>query len=394
MKKILFAVAMCVLSLSAQAYQILATVDDEVITDVDVKNRQELLAALMGSELDKKQALDLLIDEKTRYLVALKSGIEVSEAEVAQRIADLEEQNKMPTGAMTAFLKEQGLSQSSLKDQLKADIVWMRYLAANIEKPDPVSDKQVQKELDKMRAELGKASYLLAEIFIPFGDNEQAAEQEAETLFNRIVAGESFTDLAQEYSKGKTASLKGDLGWVKQGQLEKALDKALPKINVGQLSRPIKGKKGYTILLMRDVKPALDTDMQPVWQISQLIIDKQDYPALRAELEKVSNSCFAFTPFAQKNGVEGSHSGQLMEMPAYKMPSELKAMLDKTAVGQMAGPIEMEQYLLFVMKCDAKVVSVLPSKELVRAELEERQVRKLSDEMAQKVKSKVLIEKK
>ena len=83
-----------------------------------------------------------------------------------------------------------------------------------------------------------------------------------------------------------------------------------------------------------------------------------------------------------------------MEMPAYKMPSELKAMLDKTAVGQMAGPVEMEQYLLFVMKCDAKVVSVLPSKELVRAELEERQVRKLSDEMAQKVKSKVLIEKK
>lgn len=394
MKKILFAVAMCALSLSAQAYQILATVDDEVITDVDVKNRQELLAALMGSELDKKRALDLLIDEKTRYLVALKSGIEVSEAEVAQRIADLEEQNKMPTGAMTAFLKEQGLSQSSLKDQLKADIVWMRYLAANIEKPDPVSDKQVQKELDKMRAELGKASYLLAEIFIPFGDNEQAAEQEAETLFNRIVAGESFTDLAQEYSKGKTASLKGDLGWVKQGQLEKALDEALPKINVGQLSRPIKGKKGYTILLMRDVKPALDTDMQPIWQISQLIIDKQDYPALRAELEKVSNSCFAFTPFAQKNGVEGSHSGQLMEMPAYKMPSELKAMLDKTAVGQMAGPVEMEQYLLFVMKCDAKVVSVLPSKELVRAELEERQVRKLSDEMAQKVKSKVLIEKK
>lgn len=394
MKKILFAVAMCVLSLSAQAYQILATVDDEVITDVDVKNRQELLAALMGSELDKKQALDLLIDEKTRYLVALKSGIEVSEAEVAQRIADLEEQNKMPSGAMTAFLKEQGLSQSSLKDQLKADIVWMRYLAANIEKPDPVSDKQVQKELDKMRAELGRASYLLAEIFIPFGDNEQAAEQEAETLFNRIVAGESFTDLAQEYSKGKTASLKGDLGWVKQGQLEKVLDEALPKINVGQLSRPIKGKKGYTILLMRDVKPALDTDMQPVWQISQLIIGKQDYPALRAELEKVSNSCITFTPFAQKNGVEGSHSGQLMEMPAYKMPSELKAMLDKTAVGQMAGPVEMDQYLLFVMKCDAKVVSVLPSKELVRAELEERQVRKLSDEMAQKVKSKVLIEKK
>ena len=395
MKKVLVFLFVLLWAVPVSAVQILATVQDEIITDLDVQERAELVEKMFKASMNdalKKDVLEDLINEKVKLLTAKKHGIVVSEEQISEGISFLEKQNQMSSGDLEKFISENELSFDSLKSQIVADLMWLRFVQEqNLSRPD-VSDKKVDAELQKMRESLSKASYLLAEIYIPFDGNEVAAEQQINMLFNRIIGGESFTDLAKEFSKGKTANLMGDLGWVAEGQMEPAVDAVLPYIQTMQLSKPIKGKDGFYLILMREKRAALDSDMQEFVQISQLILKEQDYSVLKNDLDNASSSCMAFTQFAMQNGVAGSNSGAMPEVMLAQLPFDMQQLLKDKNLNELVGPLKMTPYLLFVMKCGSKVKSVLPEKENIREQLQAVEMEKILSDLLKKQREKMVVE--
>ncbi|MBE6449262.1 MAG: peptidylprolyl isomerase [Alphaproteobacteria bacterium] len=382
-------------ALPLQAGQIKAVVQDEIITDLDVEQRVQIMEKMFQMPADekmKKQVLDDLINEKVKIFSAVEKGIQISDEQIKQGVSFLEQRNQMASGELEKFFKEHNLSMNSLYAQIEADIAWLHYIQSLDLKRTEITQKQINEKIADLKKQLMYASYLLGEIYIPFAGNEVAAEQEITMLFNRIVDGESFTDLAKAYSKGKTAHLMGDLGWVKSGQMEKAVDDALPEIQVGQLSKPIKGKDGFYLILMRDSQPALDSDMQEFIQASQLVLNQEDYPSLKEGLQKASENCMSFTQFAMTHGVSGSRSGALPEMMTSRLPSELRMLLSDQPVGALIGPIQMSPYLLFVMKCGVKVQSVLPDNDVVRENLQVQNMEQQAEEILQKNRKKMFVE--
>ena len=96
---------------TAQAGQIVATVNDEPISSFDVEARAKLIAVQRAEYLNNKrkaqyikEALDLIIDEKVKNIEAKKYGFTVSDADVAQAIAHLEKQNNLKPGEMKTML--------------------------------------------------------------------------------------------------------------------------------------------------------------------------------------------------------------------------------------------------------------------------------------------------
>ncbi len=394
MKKFFILLFFVLFAFDAFAFKIVATVDDEIITDVDVSERQDILKNIFRMQASDSEVLDSLIEEKVKLLSAEKQKVNIPAQQVKEGIDFLERQNGMEKGDLLKLVKEKGLSEESLLARIKADLAWIGFVGQVVREQPKISQKQINAEKNKMRNELKQGRYLLAEIFIPFEDNETAAEQEAEMLFNRIVEGESFTDLALQYSKGKTASLMGDLGWIKTGEMEKAVDAILPLMHAGQLSRPIKGKKGYTLILMRESQPPLESDMQEVWQVSQFVVQKETYPFIKESLENAASSCMTFTQYAEQNGVEGTHSGAMPEMLAIRIPEELKSLLINEPVGKLIGPVDMGPYAVFLMKCGVKTTSLLPDDETIKQQLFVQEMEKSADKILQKQKEKILIKKK
>ena len=393
MKK-LFCLLFLFFAFPVYAVQILATVQDEIITDLDVAERTELMLKMMNKsenvELSKK-ILDDLINEKIKILSAQNKGISLSEAEIQEGISFLERQNQMPQGYLKDFIAANNLSMDTLRSQIISDLMWMRYIQSENVSPVTISDAQIDEELKRMRQEFMQENYLLAEIYIPFGDNESAAEQEINVLFNRIVDGELFTDLAKQYSKGKTAHLMGDLGWVKKGIMEKAVDDVLPQLKTGQLSKPIKGEKGFYLILMRENQPALDSDVQEFVQVVQLIINAKEYPAMENTVKNAANSCVSFAQFSQKNGLPGSNSGPLPEMLLKRMPADLQNLIQDRKIGELVGPVEMSPYMLFVMKCGSTTTSVLPDKEKIKELLIVKQMEEKSDKSLKEQRQKMIV---
>ena len=91
-------------------------------------------------------------------------------------------------------------------------------------------------------------------ILILAGDDEDAAEATARDLLARIEAGESFEDLAREYSNdGGTSEQGGDLGVLTRSQLGGELGSAIFSMEVGAVDGPIESEFGFHVVRLDEI---------------------------------------------------------------------------------------------------------------------------------------------
>ena len=77
-------------------------------------------------------------------------------------------------------------------------------------------------------------------------------------LRNRILAGESFEDVAMAYSDDPSAkNNKGNLGWFSAFRMVYPFEDAAYKTPVGQISMPVKTRYGYHIIRTNAFRPAI-----------------------------------------------------------------------------------------------------------------------------------------
>jgi parvulin-like peptidyl-prolyl isomerase len=83
-----------------------------------------------------------------------------------------------------------------------------------------------------------KAKHILLE------DLEDAFE-----LRDKILAGDSFEQVAIEFSECDSGIKGGMLGRFSSGTMDAAFEKALYHLKIGELSKPVKTKYGYHLIV-------------------------------------------------------------------------------------------------------------------------------------------------
>ncbi len=79
--------------------------------------------------------------------------------------------------------------------------------------------------------------------------NEDDTEQLANELYSRILAGEDFAALARGYSADQSSGIDGGhLGWINPGDLPPELERAVAKLALNELSKPLRVAVGYHLL--------------------------------------------------------------------------------------------------------------------------------------------------
>lgn len=85
-------------------------------------------------------------------------------------------------------------------------------------------------------------------------DNWVAAENVAQTLIDRINAGEKFSELAKEFSAHASAINGGDLGYLHQDMLEPEAQSAVDKLEIDAISQPVRTLQGITLFQLNGIK--------------------------------------------------------------------------------------------------------------------------------------------
>ena len=146
-------------------------------------------------------------------------------------------------------------------------IEYVELNVADFEALTEVDDAVLEQQFEDQKARFITAEERLAShILISVDSNADAATtetalQQAEELSARARAGESFAELAKQYSDDiGSAQSGGDLGWVEPGVMVQAFEDALYALNDGDISTPVKTGFGYHIIQLREIKPSTGMD--------------------------------------------------------------------------------------------------------------------------------------
>lgn len=77
-------------------------------------------------------------------------------------------------------------------------------------------------------------------------------QSQAQELEKRIHNGESFEELAQEYSICPSARRGGDLGYFRHGEMVPSFEEVAFNMAIGEISEPIKTQFGWHIIKVLD----------------------------------------------------------------------------------------------------------------------------------------------
>ncbi|HEY8191963.1 MAG TPA: peptidylprolyl isomerase, partial [Alphaproteobacteria bacterium] len=236
-------------------------VNEDAISASDVNARTKLILVSSGipdtQELRAKmrpQILSTLVDERLMMQEAGRMNITVPADEIEKGFATIAGQNNMSAEQFKAILKREGIPQSTIADQIESQIAWGRVVQEKLRPKVVVTESELDNLTQRIRGDIGKTQYLISEIFLPVENagDEANVKQLADKLTGQLTQGKApFPRVAAQFSQSAGASRGGDMGWIREGELEQAVNDVLVNMKEGELSRPIRSLTGYHIMLLR-----------------------------------------------------------------------------------------------------------------------------------------------
>jgi peptidyl-prolyl cis-trans isomerase SurA len=249
--------------------RIAATVNGDVVTlgelverSGDEYRRAETLPA--GAERDAarrkalRRAFDSVLVEKLLASQAAELGLEATDAQIEAAIEDIKKRNGLDESRLDEALAQQGLDRASFRQQVRTNLETYNLLGYKVRNRVKVTDEDLRNYYQRHAAEFaGEEEIHVRHIFLPLAESAGAAEEAkvrtvGEKILQRLATGEDFAAVARETSKGPGAAEGGDLGWLRRGVVQKALEDAAFSLKAGQISGLVRAGPGLHVLRIEE----------------------------------------------------------------------------------------------------------------------------------------------
>lgn len=353
---------------------IVAIVNDDIVSAFDLTSRIDLVAALSRlpdtPETKRRlarQILNNLIVEKLKSQQSTDFQITASESDINRALERFEARNNMAKGELDNFLRANGLSKATLKEQFKVTLEWETLIARKYGPSVHIDEEEIDAIILDVKNNQGKPEYLLAEIFLsvdnPADDNKVA--NQANKLIAQLKSGASFKGLATNFSQSPMAAVAGDLGWVRHGQLEQGLQVAVAALKPGQISPPVKGVDGYYIFALRDSRIsrglAAASKGETTLSLYQLHLpfspsatqqEKSAQISAATNVKGQANNCKEMDVIGKKTG--SALSGNLGTVQLSKLSATLQQLIGSLKAGDISNPVQAPDGVSVYMVCERK----------------------------------------
>ena len=239
--------------------EIVVVVNGQPITRRDVDDRGRLFALSTGLPMSadvlnrlRPQITRQLIDERLRMQEIQQRHINVPTEQIAKSIAGIESRNNMPKDALRDRLGQDGVSLTTLIDQIRVQLAWSSVLREQLGERARISAADIRQRQDSLKRTSGEPEYQLSEIFVPVEDpkNNADALRFASTVIQQLHQGAPFPIVAAQFSQSQTALDGGSLGWVQADTLDPQVVSIANRMPVGAISDPVRVAGGYEIVML------------------------------------------------------------------------------------------------------------------------------------------------
>jgi peptidyl-prolyl cis-trans isomerase SurA len=389
-----------------------AIVNDSIISTYDLRQRIMLLIVTAGVQPTEenmpqiqREALRALVDEHLeiqelrRVEKQQKFTIIADDQDIDRQISRMAEENRMTGPQLLQSLQAAGVGPATLKDQLRAEISWQRWINGRYGSRLRVGEDQIEAQLAQINAAAAKPQFLMSEIFIDPArtgglDNAVRGGQQ---LIAQLQQGAPFAAVARQFSSASTAATGGDAGWVSSGTLAPELQQALDEMRPGQLSQPITTKDGVYILFLREKRAGSKAALVDLKQLAIRVAKDASPEQLEAARVKLAalkpsiSSCGDMESVAAK--ADGVLAGDLGEAEIKDLAPAFREAAEVLNVGQVSDPIRTPAGLHLIAVCGKRQGGAkAPTKEEIENRMIGQQLAMISKRYLRDLRNSATIE--
>lgn len=316
-----------------------AIVNDHVISTFDVRQRATLLLVSAGiqstpemQQRARAQALHDLVDERLQLEEAAHFEISVTEDQVNRRLEDIARQNQTTLEGLTAQLSGDGVSISTLRSQIEADMAWQRLMSGMYGSRVRIPELEIRATQERIAANATRPQYQISEIFLPAESEQEFADmqQGAARLLQEMQRGAPFPLVARQFSQAPSAAQGGDIGWIAANELAPELQPVAAQLQPGQVSLPIRTPTGVYIIAMRDRRAGSPAGATSIVSLRQITAPAVRENALRRAQRRINGCGDLDSDIASVQGANLIDLGQTQE-------SELSPLIRERIAGVATG---------------------------------------------------------
>ena len=230
-------------SAPAQAQAVVASVNDDPVTNVDIEQHMKILRVIQKNAT-REAALESIYETRLKLMEMSKYKVNPGDPDIGWALGITARRLKTDPQSMVGALQRAGVTEDQWKQKWKSEAGWMQLIRA-LNRTLEVSETEVRAELAKS-GQNKAAEYTVRQVIlvVPNGGNAEGRAAEANQLRARftdcatgVPMAAAFRDTAVKEPITRSASTLND-----------ALRKILDTTPVGRLTPPSRSPQGIEML--------------------------------------------------------------------------------------------------------------------------------------------------
>ena len=235
-------------------------VNEEIITNVDIENEARYLVALnnqlknLTNEKILEIATDSIIKETIKKIEVIKYfKLDQQNSFLDKVIEDFYTKLKLKNlDEFKNYLINYNITINDIKKKVEIETTWNRVIYTKYVKQINVNTEALKKRINFAKKTEDKKLYLFSEIV--FEKNKDEALIQKIKKINESIEEIGFKNTANIYSIADSAKFGGAIDWVEEGKLNKELVIQIGRLDVGEITEPIRIGNGFLILKIENIR--------------------------------------------------------------------------------------------------------------------------------------------
>lgn len=229
-----------------------AKVNESVVTEFEVQQRQRFLEVLNAPGATREGALTSLIDERLRNEAVAEAGIELTPQGIDDSLAEFASRADLGTEEFTQALGQSGVSRETFRDFVVNSVGWRELVRARYASRVQITDAEINRALGETQG--SGVRVLVSEIIIPAPPQQAARVNALAEQISQSKSTAEFSNYASRYSATASRGRGGRLPWQNLTDLPPSLQPLILNLAPGEVTDPLPIPNAVALFQLRDIE--------------------------------------------------------------------------------------------------------------------------------------------
>lgn len=230
-----------------------ARVNDALVTEFEVQQRQRFLQVLNAPNATREAAIEALIDDRLRAAAAAEAGISLTDEQINAGLEEFASRADLSRQEFVAALAQAGVAEETFRDFVLINLAWRDLIRARYGPRVQISDADIDRALGSAGTS-GGLRVLLSEIIIPAPPPRAAEAARIAERISQTRSVDQFSAFARQYSATPSRDQGGRLPWTPVEQLPPAIQPLIMALAPGEVTAPLPIPGGIALFQLRDIE--------------------------------------------------------------------------------------------------------------------------------------------